>query len=323
MKGGTIRSLTVGEDEAGIRLDIFLASFTDLSRSRVKELIKKGYVTIGGNPVIKPSHLVEAGSTIDLAVLSVSEPDFLAEHIPLNIVFQDDHIIVINKPAGMVVHPARGHRTGTLAAGLLYHCKKIAEVGDPLKPGIVHRLDMNTSGLLVAALSIESHEILSRMVGNHEIQRIYTAYVWGHPEPKDGTVNAPIGRHPKYRLQNAIVQDGRPSVTHYKSCARYEFLSKLEVILQTGRTHQIRVHMASIGHHVFGDPLYGGRNKRLKGISTELRIKARHMLDIIDRQALHAARLDFNHPITGKELSFEAPLPDDLLKLQRQLDDEK
>ena len=322
MNDGTIRSFIVKEDEAGTRLDIFLTGCTGISRSRVKGFVKDGYAVLNGFSITRPSRPVNTADCIELTIPPSNEPDFLPEKIPLNIVYRDDSIIVVNKPAGMVVHPGRGNITGTLASGLLYHCKTLAGVGDPLKPGIVHRLDMNTSGLLVAALNEEVHTALSRMVHNREIERVYTAFVWGHPDPKSGTIDAPIGRNPKNRKLQAVVQNGRSSVTHFKTLARYEYLSKLEVILQTGRTHQIRVHMAHIGHHIFGDPVYGGREKRLKGFSPEIREKARFLLKNIDRQALHAARLAFNHPVTGKALSFDVPLPDDLAWLQEKLENE-
>ena len=227
---------------------------------------------------------------------------------------------MINKPAGLVVHPARGNYRGTLAAGLLYHRASLAGVGEYAKPGIVHRLDKETSGVMVAALTQDMHDALSRMVHDRLIEREYTAYVWGHPEPADGTVDQPIARKPGQRILQAVVPGGRPSVTHYSTAARYRFLSKLSVRLQTGRTHQIRVHMASIGHNVFADPTYGGREKRLKGYSPEIREEARYYLKHITRQALHAACLSFDHPRDGRPMSFTAPLPDDLAWLDRELE---
>jgi len=320
MKDGIARSFTVLDDEAGIRLDMYLAHTAGLSRTRVKDIIKDGSVFVNDTAHTKPSYPVVAGDHIEMTIPPVEEPDFHPEEIPLEIVYEDDHIIVVNKSAGMVVHPARGNITGTLAAGLLYHSKSLAGVGEPLKPGIVHRLDKNTSGLLVAALTGDAHSILSQMVHERKVNRIYTVYVWGHPEPQSGTVDAPIGRHPQYRTLQAVVPGGRPSVTRYETVDRYEFTSKLRVTLVTGRTHQIRVHMASIGHHVFGDPTYGGREKRLKGFSPEVREKARYLLKNFSRQALHAGYLAFNHPITGESLSFEVPLPHDLMWLEEALE---
>jgi len=320
MNDGVAHSYIAGENEAGSRLDIFLSEHSTLSRSRVKKLILDGLVTVNTIVTMKSSHPVQNGDMVSMKVPDVEKPGFSPEPVPLDFVYRDDQVAVINKPAGMVVHPGRGNATGTLAAGLLYHCAPVGEVGDPVKPGIVHRLDMNTSGLLVTALTEEAFSGLSGMVRDREITRIYHAFVWGHPEPVSGTVDAAIGRHPRMRTLKAVTVDGRPSVTHYATLARHEFLSKLEVTLDTGRTHQIRVHMAHIGHHVFGDPSYGGREKRLKGFSPEVRDKARYLLKQLDRQALHACRLAFRHPVTGEHLDFEAPLPPDLSRLERELE---
>ena len=325
IKEGAARVFTAEEHDAGNRLDVFLAGHSGLSRSRIKALLKKECAVSDDGKPVKPSHIVEAGYSISLSLPPAEIPDFVPEDIPLDIVYQDTHIIVVNKPAGMVVHPARGHYHGTLASALLFHCSSLRKggltgIGDPLKPGIVHRIDMDTSGLIVAALTSESFDALSQMVRDHTIQRHYTAFVWGHPEPRSGTVNAPIGRHPKKRILKAVIKDGRPSVTHYEALALYEYISKLDITLETGRTHQIRVHMANIGHHIFGDPFYGGREKRLKGFDPVIRDRARYLLKKIHRQSLHAARLVFNHPITGESLSFEAPLPEDLSWLHKQLE---
>jgi len=322
MNEGKIRSFAVNDDDAGIRIDMFLAEHSGLSRSRIKGFINNDCIVLNGESITKPSYQVTPGDHIVLSIPSVTESAFLPEKLPLDIIYRDEHIIVVNKPAGMVVHPGRGNVTGTLAGGLLYHCTSLAGVGDPSKPGIVHRLDKDTSGLLVAALNADAHTVLSQMVHDREVKRVYYAFVWGHPAPESGSIDAPLGRNPKNRIQQAVVQNGRHSVTHYSTLARYEFLTKLEVILETGRTHQIRVHTAHIGHHVFGDPVYGGRENRLKGFSPEIRAKARFLLKSIERQALHAARLAFDHPITGKALAFEAPFPDDLAWLQEMLDNE-
>ena len=325
MKEGTERIFTADEFDAGNRLDVFLAERSGLSRSRIKALINKNCVDSDDGKPIKPSHIIETGDSITLSLPPAEYPVFVPEDIPLDIVYQDTHIIVVNKPAGMIVHPARGHFHGSLVSALLFHCSSsrkrgLEGVGDPLKPGIVHRIDMDTTGLLVVALTGEAFDALSQMVRDHTIQRHYTAYVWGHSEPLSGTINAPIGRHPKNRVLKAVVKDGRPSVTHYETSALYEYISKLDITLETGRTHQIRVHMASIGHHIFGDPFYGGRDKRLKGFDPVIRDRARYLLKKIHRQSLHAARLVFNHPITGESLSFEAPLPEDLSWLHKQLE---
>lgn len=307
-----IRTFTVGADETGIRLDVFLAKHTGLSRSRIKHLIIDGYLAIESGKPSKPSYPVEKGDVIEITIPLVEEPDFLPENIPIDIIFQDEHIIVVNKPAGMVVHPGRGNITGTLVSALLYHCKSLSGVGDRMRPGIVHRLDMDTTGLIVVALNNESHRILSEMIHNHEIKRYYTAIVWGHPEPQSGTVDAPIGRHPRKGTLQTVISSGKSAITHYRLTNSYEFLSKLNVTLETGRTHQVRVHLAHIGHHVFGDHYYGGREERLKGFSPDIREKAKQLLKNINRQALHAEQLEFVHPITGEELSIEASFPEDI-----------
>ena len=322
MTDTTTRVFTVGDDDAETRLDVYLADCSDLSRSRIKSLMLEGFITVNTDSHPKPSYRVETGDSIELRVKPSVVPSFLPEKIDLDIIYEDEHIIVINKPAGMVVHPARGHYTGTLASGLLYHSAKLADVGEAHKPGLVHRLDMDTTGLLVAALTEESFGVLSGMIHDREVARTYTAYVWGHPEPRSGKIDAPIGRHPKNRTLKAIIEGGRPSVTNYETFAWYEFLSKLDVSLMTGRTHQIRVHLESCGHHVFGDPSYGGRDKRLKGFSPEIRERARVYLKHVHRQALHASRLAFDHPVTGERMAFEAPLPEDLAWLQAHLDAE-
>ncbi|MFC1606657.1 RluA family pseudouridine synthase [Candidatus Latescibacterota bacterium] len=322
MPESTTRVFTVGDDDAEARLDVYLTDSSGQSRSRIKSLMLEGFVTVNGDDHPKPSYRVETGDRIELREKPSVEPSFLPEKIDLDIVYEDEHIIVINKPAGMVVHPARGHYHGTLASGLLYHSATVAGIGEALKPGLVHRLDMDTSGLLVAALTEQAFGVLSGMIHDREVERNYTAFVWGHPEPRTGTIDAPIGRHPKNRTLKAITEGGRPSVTNYDTLAWYEFLSKLDVSLKTGRTHQIRVHLESCGHHVFGDHSYGGRDKRLKGFSPEIRERARFYLKHVHRQALHASRLAFDHPVTGKQLDFEAPLPDDLAWLQTRLNAE-
>ncbi|MFC1552213.1 RluA family pseudouridine synthase [Candidatus Latescibacterota bacterium] len=315
-----IRTFTVDADSSGIRLDVFLAEHTGLSRTRIKILIKGGHSEIvdGKNP--KPSYPVEEGDVIKISVPEIEEPDFLPENIPLDIVYEDEYILVVNKPAGMVVHPGRGNSTGTLASGLLYHCKSLSGVGEKMRPGIVHRIDKDTSGLLVVALNNKTHCILSDMIQKHEVKRMYTALVWGHPDPEEGTIDAPIGRHPSKGTLQSVIPSGRSAVTHYKVTTQYDFLSKLSITLETGRTHQIRVHLAHIGHHVFGDPYYGGRDERLKGFNPDIRVKAKNLLKNISRQVLHAERLEFIHPVTGEDFSFEAPLPEDISSLLAALD---
>ncbi|MHB9028074.1 MAG: RluA family pseudouridine synthase [Candidatus Latescibacterota bacterium] len=317
-----IRSFSVPEPDAGKRLDIYLADASGFSRSRVRKLIDDGMALVNDAAAVKPSYPVREGDAIELLIPATREPQFLPEEISLDIVYEDDRLLVVNKPAGMVVHPGCGNVTGTLAAGLLHYCRTISKHGGAQRPGIVHRLDMDTSGLLVIALDDDMHAALSHLIAERKIKRIYTAFVWGHPDPVVGSIDAPIGRHPNNRTLKAVVENGRPAVTHYETSARYRFLSRLIVRLETGRTHQIRVHFAHIGRHVFGDPDYGGREERLKGFSPDIREEARALLRILHRQALHAGQLEFRHPATGQALSFHAPLPEDLRRLQEELERE-
>jgi len=317
-----IRSFTAGEQDKGKRLDLFLAEVSGFSRTKIHRFIENGSVTLNDSSAVKPSLPVRAGDEVDILVPAAVEPRFAPEDIPLDIVHEDDRLLVVNKPAGMVVHPGCGAVTGTLASALLHHCRTLSGRGGALRPGIVHRLDRDTSGLLVVALDDETHELLSAMLSERKITRIYTAYVWGHLRPESGAIDAPIGRHPRIRTLQAVIPEGRRALTSYDTIAGYGFLTRLRVTLGTGRTHQIRVHLAHIGHHVFGDPVYGGREERLKGFSPEVREQARLLLRGLGRQALHAGRLEFRHPITGERLTFEAEPPDDLRRLQEALDHE-
>jgi len=317
-----IRSFYVTHTDAGKRLDIYLAAYSGFSRTKAHKIIVDGAAKVNGSSAAKPSYSVQPGDHVELFIPKTIEPQFIAEDIPLDIVYEDDRLIVVNKPPQMVVHPGRGNVTGTLASGLLHYCRTISSLGGARRPGIVHRLDKNTSGLLVAALDDKIHEALSRQLAERKMKRVYTVFVWGRPDPHDGTIDAPIGRHPKNRTLHAVLSNGRSAVTHYTTMAQYRFLSKLTVRLETGRTHQIRVHLSHIGRHVFGDPDYGGREERLKGFSPEIRDEARMLLGALHRQALHAGMLEFRHPATGKTLAFEAPLPEDLRKLQEALEKE-
>jgi 23S rRNA pseudouridine1911/1915/1917 synthase len=310
---------TVMDNEGGERLDIFLAYHSGLSRARVKNLIHEGCAILSDGSILKPSYQVKPHDIIHFTVTPVSEPAFLPENIPLDIVFQDDFLIVVNKPPGMVVHPARGHSTGTLASALRYHCTALSHIGGAWRPGIVHRLDKDTSGLIIVALDDEVHRRLARMLHERLIEKIYTVFVWGHFSSHSGIIETPIGRHSRNRKIQVMSKGGKPAVTVFEVLEQYEFLSKLRVSILTGRTHQIRVHLASVGHHVFGDPVYGGREERLKGFNPEVRTTAQHLLSMVNRQALHAERLVFIHPMTGKELKIEAPLPEDLKTLQKML----
>ena len=295
------------------RLDLFLSErCAELSRTRIQTLIKAGEVQVNGKAV-RPSYLIKAGDRIALEVPDPRPLEVLSEPIPLDIVYEDGDLLVVDKGAGMTVHPAPGSWEGTLVNALLHHCDDLSGINGVLRPGIVHRLDKETTGLLVVAKNDAAHRGLAAQLEAREISRRYAALVWGHPVDERGTVDAPVGRHPRNRKKNAVVEGGRAAVTHFAVTERFAFASLLELRLETGRTHQIRVHMQHMGHPVFGDPVYGGRN-RVEGIRPEFRRRAQEMLGLIERQALHARQLRFRHPRTGEEMTFAAELPEDMAR---------
>ena len=285
---------TTAEDK-GLRLDAFLASrLEEVTRSAAQRLIEEGRVSVNGKAAAKSCRLTGQ----ELVEVELSEPEAIEavpENIPLDVVYEDDDVIVVNKPVGLVVHPAPGHPDGTLVNALLYHCgDSLSGIGGQLRPGIVHRLDMDTSGLIIAAKNDFAHQSLSAQLADRSLSRVYEAVVRGSFREDSGTVDAPIGRHPADRKRMAVTErNSRHAVTHWEVIARYEGWSHIRCILQTGRTHQIRVHMAHLGHPLLGDTLYGG--KADKGQST---------------QCLHARRLKFVHPRTGESIALESPLPD-------------
>ncbi|HHV57031.1 MAG TPA: RluA family pseudouridine synthase [Firmicutes bacterium] len=295
---GTRHVLTVRPEEAGTRLDVFLAAAgLGLSRSQAQRLIAEDRVTVNGQTA-KASLRLTAGMEVRAVVPPPHPLAVEAEPLPLNIVYEDEHLIVLDKPAGVVVHPAPGHAGGTLVNALLAHCGPgLKGIGGVLRPGIVHRLDKDTSGLLVVAKSEAAQRGLSSAIKVHEVERAYLCLAFGVLAPDVSTVDAPIGRHPVQRKKMAVVEhNGRPARTHLYVRERFSRYTFLEARLETGRTHQIRVHLAFIGHPVVGDPVYGRRQGNLG----------------LKRQFLHAARLSFVHPVNGKELAFTSPLPSDL-----------
>lgn len=298
------------------RIDRYLSEERGVAtRSQVQRLLRQGLVLVGGRPV-KPSFRVRGGEKVSITLPDPEPSTFEAEDIPLDILYEDGDLLVVNKPAGMVVHPAAGVRTGTLVNALLAHCKDLSGIGGVARPGIVHRLDKGTSGLLIVAKHDAAHEILSRDLSERKIRRTYDAVVWGAPREPEGRIETLIGRSRSDRKKMAVLRsDGRLAVTHYRVAERYEFASRLAVKLETGRTHQIRVHLAHSGHPVFGDPTYGGRRRKYGDLSGATMGRARDCLKIIDRQALHAARLEFVHPIKKESMGFTAPLPDDMNSL--------
>lgn len=305
-----IKNLT--EESAGKRLDVVLAElFPEYSRSRLKIWIDQGQVLVNGETA-KPKSKLSGDEELQLTVQTIeSETACEAEDIPLDIVYQDDAIIVVNKPADFVVHPAAGHYTGTLQNALLYFDESLAAVP---RAGIVHRLDKDTTGLMVVARNLNSHKYLVNQIQQHEVVREYQAVVHG-VMTGGGMVDQPIGRHPRDRIRMAVRENGRKAVTHYRLLEKFREHSHLKVQLETGRTHQIRVHMSYLRHSIVGDPVYAGRQRIPGGASAELV----EYLQRFKRQALHAWRLSFAHPEHGEAVSYEAPLPADMLQLIRLL----
>jgi len=306
-------TLHVDVDMQGTRVDRLLAEqFPHITRSRFQKLLRDGQVTARGRKV-RSAYRVLLGDEIRIRVPDPTPLDLVPENIALRIVYQDDALLVVDKPPGLVVHPAAGNATGTLVHALLFHVPGLAG-GAAWRPGIVHRLDKDTSGLLVVARNESAHAALADALRARLVRRSYVAIVWGQVGSEAGTIEAAIGRSPSDRKRMAVVtRGGKQATTRYRVRERLAAVTVLDVALATGRTHQIRVHMAHIGHPVFGDPTYGGRNSRLTPLTGGLRVHARRALDRLPRQALHAARLVFQHPVTGVELRFEAPLPEDFI----------
>jgi 23S rRNA pseudouridine1911/1915/1917 synthase len=302
---------------AGMRLDKAISEASGLSRERVKALLSEGRVTVDGKLVSSASGKTREGQEFVISVPPAIEAEARPQDIALNVVFEDKHLIVIDKPAGLVVHPAAGNPDGTLVNALLHHCKgQLSGIGGVARPGIVHRIDKDTSGLLVVAKSDAAHEGLAKQFADHSIHRAYIALVNGHPNPPQGTISTWIGRSAQNRKKMAVLSEqdrrGKHAVTHYKTLTFLQHSAKVQCKLETGRTHQVRVHMASIGHALLGDPVYGRSNPRLRPILSALGFK---------RQALHAAELGFVHPVTGDQLQFSSELPDDMRSLIDQLHD--
>ena len=284
------------------RLDICLSEMTELSRSRAQNLIEQSKVTVNGS-FNRQKDGVHTGDVIRYTVPEAKPVEIVSEDIPLDIVYEDDDICVVNKPRGMVVHPAAGNESGTLVNALLYHFGDLSSIGGEIRPGIVHRIDKMTSGILVVAKNDMAHERLACQFADHSAHRSYIALVAGNLKEDSGTVDAPIGRHPTERKRMAVVENGRRAVTHYRVLYRFSGVTVLALELETGRTHQIRVHMAHIHHPVVGDQVYSNGKNALG----------------MDGQALHGWRLQLTHPVTGEQMSFEAPLPEDMQRALKRL----
>jgi 23S rRNA pseudouridine1911/1915/1917 synthase len=301
--------LVVGQEGEGERLDVWLASRLDLSRTRVAALVEVGKVLRNG-AVPRKSEPVHEGDVFEIELPEPEPASAEPEDLPLDIVYEDAHLLVVNKAPGMVVHPAPGHPGGTLVNALLHHVRDLSGIGGVLRPGIVHRLDRDTSGLLVVAKEDAAHRELSLALKQRRVRRLYLAASWGHFPESPFRVDAPIGRDPRSRRRMSISEAGRRAVTRGRVRERWAAAELLDVALETGRTHQIRVHVASLGHPVVGDPLYGAGWER--GMGGPHRRWALELAARVPRTFLHAARLAFEHPVTGTPMKFSAPLPPDL-----------
>lgn len=289
-----IEKILIEAEDEGSRIDKFLNEyFPDLSRSFLQNIIKEGNVLISEKE-IKPNYKLREGDLIIINLPQLKEIETLPENIKLDILYEDQDIIVVNKPQGMVVHPAHGNYTGTLVNGLLYHCRDLSGINGVLRPGIVHRIDKDTSGVLVAAKNDAAHISLSLQLKEHSMNRIYNCIVYGHFKENEFTVDKPLGRDKNDRKKIAIRQDGKKAVSHFKVLEEYKNFSLLECILETGRTHQIRVHLSSMSHPIVGDKVYGIHSEKFK----------------LNGQLLHARVLGFNHPRSNIYMEFEAPYPD-------------
>ena len=298
-----IRQLTATSEHAGVRLDAFLSADGQLSRSQAARLIEEGRVAVDGRPAAKSCRVAE-GQQVTVDIPEVKDTAVEAQDIPLDVVYEDGDVIVVNKPSGMVVHPAPGHPDGTLVNALLYHCVgTLSGIGGALRPGIVHRIDRDTSGLIIAAKNDAAHQYLSAQLADHTLARTYECIVVGALREDRGTVDAPIARHPTDRKRMAVVAGGREAVTHWEVIARYPGYTHVRCRLETGRTHQIRVHMAYIGHPILGDTVYGAK-KEVPGLTG---------------QCLHAVGLRFLHPRTHEVVELSCPLPDEFTRMLQKI----
>lgn len=301
--------MKISEEFVKTRLDVFVSSHLGITRSSAQNLIDEGNVTVN-NRVESKNYKLRLNDEIEIEESEPKILDVVAENIPLNIIYEDNDIIVINKPSGIVVHPAPGNESGTLVNALLYHCKDtLSGINGVIRPGIVHRIDKDTSGLLVVAKNDEAHVFLSSLLKDHGIKRTYHAIIIGHMKEQSGTVNAPIARHPVDRKKMAVVSGGRDAITHYEVIEEFTGYSYLKLNLETGRTHQIRVHMSYKGHPIIGDTVYGGGKTTFEKANAPL----------LDGQILHAKELSFPHPKTKEIMHFECNLPSNFETLLEKL----
>ena len=307
--------ISVPEGAKGERIDKFLSSVEDMTRSVAVKLLEEGRILVDGRMAAK-NYKLRGGECVTVEYPELKSSEAMPQNIPLDVIYEDDDIIVINKPSGMVVHPAPGNPDGTLVNALLYHCgESLSGIGGTVRPGIVHRIDKDTSGLLVVAKNDGSHLSLSGQLKTHSVSRVYYAVVCGNIKNDCGTVNAPIGRNPSDRKKMAVIRDpssasAKEAITHYEVLRRFSGYTFLKCVLETGRTHQIRVHMASLGHPILGDPIYGGNGSKF----------AQTNKDLLDGQCLHAGELSLTHPRSGEKMHFECALPENTVKLLQKLE---
>jgi len=301
------------------RLDVYLTNHTEnATRNKVQEAIKNGEVLVNGKAV-RPSYSILPNDLIAINLSRPDPPEVKAASIPLDIIYEDDYLLIVNKPAGMVTHPAYKNYSGTLVNALMHHSEKLSQLHseedeefDIVRPGIVHRLDKDTSGLLVVAKDETTHQKLAKQFAAKTSEREYNAIVWGTFKQQSGVIDAPLGRSKRDRKKVAVIDDGKHAVTEYEVMEQFEFLALIKLHLRTGRTHQIRVHLSHIHHPVFGDETYGGREIIAGKVEGKKKAELKNLLDMMPRQALHAKKLGFVHPQTKKMIRFESELPEDM-----------
>ena len=308
MSDAMLEEYTVEESQSGMRLDKFLTEiYPDQTRSFLQKLVKSGEIKVNGKPVIKAGFVVEGGDQVSASIPTPQAVEIEAENIPLDILYEDADVLIVNKPKGMVVHPSAGHYSGTLVNAIMYHCAdSLSGINGEIRPGIVHRIDMDTTGALIICKNDAAHVDIAEQIKEHTVTRCYRGIVCGVVKEDEGTIEGAIGRHPTQRKKMAINEkNGKPAITHYKVLQRFAKYTYMEFRLETGRTHQIRVHMASIGHPLLGDELYGNpKNLAMKGLQG---------------QTLHAMVIGFVHPTTHEYMEFEAPLPEYFQNLLQKL----
>ena len=308
MSDAMLEEYTVEESQSGMRLDKFLTEiYPDQTRSFLQKLVKSGEIKVNGKPVIKAGFVVEGGDQVSASIPTPQAVEIEAENIPLDILYEDADVLIVNKPKGMVVHPSAGHYSGTLVNTIMYHCAdSLSGINGEIRPGIVHRIDMDTTGALIICKNDAAHVDIAEQIKEHTVTRRYRGIVCGVVKEDEGTIEGAIGRHPTQRKKMAINEkNGKPAITHYKVLQRFAKYTYMEFRLETGRTHQIRVHMASIGHPLLGDELYGNpKNLAMKGLQG---------------QTLHAMVIGFVHPTTHEYMEFEAPLPEYFQNLLQKL----